>query len=110
MGRENIGRASALRENNRGNECNYWSAVGISYIAREQGRMEKDMITEQEIIRYIGKQPKHIAGFKQIAHDLAVKGKDRRPLQQLLTQLTPSRKLKATAQDRWSMPTTQPTS
>jgi ribonuclease R len=67
------------------------------------------MISEQEIIRYIGKQPKHIAGFKQIAHDLAVKGKDRRPLQQLLTQLTRSRKLKAIGQDRWSLPTTEAT-
>src|SRR5260370_25698261 len=67
------------------------------------------MISEQEIIRYISKQPKHIAGFKQIAHDLAVKGKERRPLQQLLTQMTRSRKLKAIGQDRWSLPTSEAT-
>jgi ribonuclease R len=63
------------------------------------------MITEQEILRYIGKQPRNIASFKQIAHDLAVRGKDRRPLQQLLNHMTRNRKLAAMGKDRWSFPT-----
>src|SRR5258708_38643642 len=66
------------------------------------------MITEQEILRYIGKQPKNIASFKQIAHDLAVKGKERRPLQQLLNHMTRGRKLAAVGKDRWSFPTSTP--
>ena len=28
------------------------------------------MLTEQEVLRYIGKQPKHTAGYKQLVHDL----------------------------------------
>src|SRR5260370_631637 len=66
------------------------------------------MITEQEILRYIGKQPKNIASFKQIAHDLAVKGKERRHLQQLLNHMTRGRKLAAVGKDRWSFPTSTP--
>src|SRR5215831_2853582 len=63
------------------------------------------MLTEQEILRYIGKQPKHTAGFKQIAHDLAVKERDRRALEHLLKDLTRQRKLVAIGKDRWSLPT-----
>jgi ribonuclease R len=64
------------------------------------------MANQQEILRYIGKQPKHIAGFKQIAHDLSIRGKETRPLQQLLSHLTRSRKLIEIGKDRWSLPTT----
>ena len=42
------------------------------------------MLTEQQVLHYISRQPKHMAGFKQLVHDLAVKGRDRRELQQLL--------------------------
>jgi len=30
-------------------------------------------ITESEMLRYIGRQPRHIAGYKQILHDLGVR-------------------------------------
>jgi len=63
------------------------------------------MVTEQEVLRYIGKQTRHIAGFKQIIHDLAVRGRDRRQAQELLREMTRRRKLVAIGKDRWSLPT-----
>src|SRR5579864_2808135 len=63
------------------------------------------MITENELLRYIGKQPRHMAGFKQIVHDLGLKGRQRRDLEELLRGLTRHRKLVAIGQERWSLPT-----
>ncbi|HET7873342.1 MAG TPA: RNB domain-containing ribonuclease, partial [Terriglobales bacterium] len=62
-------------------------------------------ITESEILRYIGRQPRHIAGYKQILHDLGVRGKDRRHVEEILRQMTRSKKLVAIGKDRWSLPT-----
>ena len=63
------------------------------------------MLSDQEVLRYIGKQPKHTAGFKQLAHDLAIKGPDRRSLDGLLKNLVRQRKLVAIGKDRWALPT-----
>src|ERR1043166_3316702 len=63
------------------------------------------MLTEQQILHYVSKQPKHMAGFKQLIHDLALKGKDRRALQQLLRDMTRRRKLIAIGKERWGLPT-----
>jgi ribonuclease R len=63
------------------------------------------MLTEQQILHYVSKQPKHMAGFKQLIHDMALKGKDRRTLQQLLRDLTRRRKLIAIGKERWGLPT-----
>src|SRR5512137_1074486 len=62
------------------------------------------MITEKEILNYIGKQPRHIAGFKQIVHDLGLKGKQRSGLEELLREMTRRRKLVAIGKERWSLP------
>jgi ribonuclease R len=64
------------------------------------------MLTAQQILHYISKQPKHMAGFKQLVHDLGLKGRDRRSLQQLLRELTRHRKLIAIGKERWGFPTT----
>ncbi len=64
------------------------------------------MITDKEILHYIGKQPKHIAGFKQFVHDLGLKGRDRRHLQELLREMTRRRKIIAIGKERWGLPTT----
>jgi ribonuclease R len=64
------------------------------------------MLTEQQVLHYVARQPKHMAGFKQFVHDLAVKGRDRRHLQQLLRELTRQRKLIAIGKERWGLPTT----
>jgi ribonuclease R len=63
------------------------------------------MLTDQEILRYIGKQPKHTAGFKQMVHDLGLKGRQRRDLEGLLKGLTRQRKLLAIGKERWALPT-----
>lgn len=63
------------------------------------------MITEQEVLRYISKQTKHTAGFKQMVHDLGVKGRQRRDLEALLKGLSRQRKLLAIGKDRWTLPT-----
>jgi ribonuclease R len=63
------------------------------------------MITEKELLHYIGKQPRHLAGFKQIVHDLGIKGKDRRSAEVLLREMTRQRKLVAIGKERWSLPT-----
>src|SRR6202012_234877 len=63
------------------------------------------MLTEQQILQFISKQPKHIAGFKQLIHDLGLKGRDRRALQQLLRDLTRRRKIIAIGKERWGFPT-----
>jgi ribonuclease R len=64
------------------------------------------MITEQQVLHYVSRQPKHIAGFKQLVHDLGIKGRDRRHLQQLLREMTHRRKLIAIGKERWGLPTT----
>lgn len=63
------------------------------------------MISEQQILHYVAKQPKHLAGFKQMTHDLALKGRDRRLLQELLRAMTRRRKLIAIGKERWGLPT-----
>src|SRR5215813_5363860 len=63
------------------------------------------VITEKELLHYIGKQPRHIAGFKQIVHDLALKGKERRLLEELLRDMTRRRQLVTIGKERWSLPT-----
>ena len=63
------------------------------------------MVNDQEILRYIGRQPRHTAGFKQMIHDLSVKGRERRALEGLLKELTRQRKLAPIGKDRWALPT-----
>ncbi|HEY6350290.1 MAG TPA: RNB domain-containing ribonuclease [Candidatus Angelobacter sp.] len=63
------------------------------------------MLNDQEILRYVGRQPKHTAGFKQMVHDLAIKGRERRGLESLLKDLTRQHKLVAIGKDRWALPT-----
>ncbi|HZD08254.1 MAG TPA: RNB domain-containing ribonuclease, partial [Candidatus Limnocylindrales bacterium] len=46
-----------------------------------------------------------MAGFKQLIHDMGLKGKDRRTLQQLLRDMTRRRKLIAIGKERWGLPT-----
>jgi ribonuclease R len=64
------------------------------------------MLTEQQILHFLARQPKHMAGFKQFVHDLGIKGRDRRLLQQLLRDLTRQRKLVAIGKERWALPIT----
>ena len=62
------------------------------------------MLTEKELLHYIARQPRQIAGFKQIVHDLGIKGKDRRQVEGLLHDITRQGKLLAIGKERWSLP------
>jgi ribonuclease R len=62
-------------------------------------------ITEAEILRYISRQPRHMAGYKQILHDLGVRGKDRRHVEEMLRLMVRQKKLVAIGKERWSLPT-----
>ncbi len=62
------------------------------------------MLSDQEVLRYIGKQAKHSAGFKQLVHDLGLKGRERRDLEAMLKRLTGQRKLVAIGKERWALP------
>ncbi len=66
------------------------------------------MITEQQLLHYIGKQPRHMAGYKQILHDLGIRGKERRPVEEMLRHMTRQKKLVAIGKERWSLPTAAP--
>ncbi len=63
------------------------------------------MITDNEILRYIGKQSKHTAGFKQLIHDLGIRGRDRRTVQDTLRHMVRRKKLIAIGKERWGLPT-----
>jgi ribonuclease R len=64
------------------------------------------MLSEQEILRYVARQPRHTAGFKQMIHDLGLKGRERRDLEPLLKGMTRRHKLVAIGKERWGLPTT----
>ena len=70
-----------------------------------KGPLTHSLITEKELLHYISKQPRHVAGFKQILHDLSLKGRQRRDIEELLRDLTRRRKLVAIGKERWSLPT-----
>ena len=46
-----------------------------------------------------------MAGYKQIMHDLGIRGKERRPVEEMLRQMTRQKKLVAIGKERWSLPT-----
>jgi len=64
------------------------------------------MLSEQEILRYVARQPRHTAGFRQMIHDLVLKGRERRDLEPLLKAMTRKHKLVAIGKERWGLPTT----
>ena len=62
------------------------------------------MISESDILRHIGRQPKRTAGFKQLVRELGVRGDARRELHQKLQALTASRQLHKVDSDRYAIP------
>lgn len=62
------------------------------------------MISESDILRHIGRQPKRTAGFKQLVRELGVRGDARRELHQKLQALTASRQLQKVDSDRYAIP------
>ena len=61
------------------------------------------MITDHAILRHIEHQPHRSAGFKQLVHEMSVRGNDRRVLAERLEALVKSGRLIETGRDRFTL-------
>jgi len=61
------------------------------------------MITDQNILRHIERQPHRSAGYKQLAREMSVRGSDRRVLAERLEALVKSGRLVETGRDRYTL-------
>jgi ribonuclease R len=61
------------------------------------------MLTDQSILRHIELQPHHSAGFKQLIHELNLRGEERRQLAERLEALAKSGRLIETGRDRFTL-------
>ncbi len=62
------------------------------------------MLSDSDILKQVGRQPKRAAGFKQIVRELGVRGDDRRELSERLKQLVATGQLVQTESDRYAIP------
>src|SRR5713226_1709356 len=62
------------------------------------------MMKEEEIVRLIARQPRRMAGYKQLLHDLGLHGNQRRELAERLRSLVKRGELLEIGHDRFSIP------
>ena len=62
------------------------------------------MITDQQILSHIGRQPKSSAGFKQLLREMGVEGRDRRELEDRLRALVRHGDLLEIGRERYALP------
>src|SRR5215468_1476380 len=62
------------------------------------------MLSDANILRHISRQPKHTAGFKQLVHELGLKGEARRELNDRLRALVGNGELRQVDGDRFAIP------
>ncbi|HTK94602.1 MAG TPA: RNB domain-containing ribonuclease, partial [Terriglobales bacterium] len=63
------------------------------------------MLSDRQIVEKVARQPKQTAGFKQLVHELGLKGgNDRRQLHDRLNQLVRQGELAQLDGDRWAIP------
>src|SRR5690242_16975958 len=62
------------------------------------------MLSDSDILKKIARQPKHIAGFKQIVRELGVSGDARRELSERLHSLVTNNQLVQVDSDRYAIP------
>jgi ribonuclease R len=62
------------------------------------------MLTDSAILKKIEAQPRHTAGFKQLVHELGIRGEARRELGERLQRLVESGQLRAVDSDRYAVP------
>src|SRR5215469_14854251 len=62
------------------------------------------MLSDSAILKTIGRQPKHKAGFKQLVHEFGLHGAERRELHERLERLTRNGKLLKVNSDRYAVP------
>ena len=61
------------------------------------------MITDQNILRHIERQPHRSAGYKQLVREMSARGSDRRVLTERLEALVKSGRLVETGRDRYTL-------
>jgi ribonuclease R len=62
------------------------------------------MISDSDILKKIERQPKRMAGFKQLVRELGVRGDDRRVLAERLKHLAAMGQLVQVDSDRYAVP------
>src|SRR5262249_131399 len=62
------------------------------------------MLSDSAILKTIGRQPKHTAGFKQLVREFGLHGDERRELHERLERLTRHGKLLKVNSDRYAVP------
>src|SRR5882762_4094387 len=62
------------------------------------------MLSDSAILTHIARQPKRAAGFKQLAHELGVRGDERRELDDRLRKLVAGGALLQGVSDRYTLP------
>ena len=62
------------------------------------------MLSDSAILKKIAQQPKHAAGFKQLARELGLHGEQRRELNDCLDRLVSGGQLEKVDSDRYAMP------
>jgi ribonuclease R len=62
------------------------------------------MISDSQILRHIERQPRRMAGYKQLLRELGVRGHDRRELEDRLRKLVRSGQLVEIGRERFSIP------
>jgi ribonuclease R len=62
------------------------------------------MVSDSAILKHIARQPKHTAGFKQLARELGLHGDERRELNDRLQKLVSSGSLIPVDSDRYALP------
>ena len=61
------------------------------------------MLNDQAILKHIERQPHHSAGYKQLIREMALRGDDRRQLDERLEALVKAGKLVETGRDRYTL-------
>src|SRR5487761_884975 len=62
------------------------------------------MVSDSIILKHIGRQAKHTAGFKQLVRELGLRGEERRELDEQLRRLVARGSLIQSDSDRYSLP------
>ena len=62
------------------------------------------MITDAAILKHIGRQPKHTAGFKQLVREMGLHGHERRELTQQIQKMVRTGALLKLEHDKYSLP------
>ena len=69
-----------------------------------KGKTQSSMLSESAILKKIERQPKRTASFKQLVHELGLRGEERRELSTQLARMAESGQLQQVDSDRYAVP------